>query len=224
MQLNVKEFLVEAGVEEPFYPGKRLVKKCPQSGEFKSHSVVFDWRNPEMLKLEVKAGQSGKDLPDEIVAKYPVSFQTPTFVNIEISNDDEEDEDEEDEEGKGSSGKGGGGRKMKKDDLLERDEDQGMLKAFSKVIEGSIPEMGDIKEMVVMGMQVSERAFGQVMEVLTHQINKGKIAATDLLAEAGKFITRYTPPGFLSPKGNENAVYKYDRVKNEVMFGGKGLG
>ncbi len=218
MQLNIKKFLADAGIEEQLYPGKRIVKRCPQPGEFKSHSVVLDWRDPDMLRLDVKPGQSGKDLPAELVRKYPVSFQTPTFVKIAIKDDTGETaEDDEDDEGKSASGKGGGGKRFKKNP-----EKVGMLQAFSKVIEGAIPEAGKITEMVVMGMQVSERAFERVMDALTSQISKGKIAATDLLAEAGKFITRYTPPSFLAPKGNEDAVYKYDRAKTEPMFGAVG--
>jgi hypothetical protein len=216
MQVNIKKFLGEAGVDEKMYPGKRAVKKCPQPGEYKSHSVVLDWRVPEVLKIDVKPGQSGKDLPDELVRKYPVCLQTPTFVKIEVANDAQaEDSDEEGEEGKTSSGGKGGGRKAKKRSRPA----ENMTDVFSKVIEGKIPEKGRITEMVVMGMQVSERAYERVMEVLKNQISRGKVVATDLLAEAGKFITRYTPPSFMSPKGNEDAVYKYDRQKTEPMFG-----
>jgi len=62
MQVNVKQFLEEAGITEAFYPGKRLVHSCRQPGEYKSHCVVLDWRNPDKIKIEVKAGLSGKDL------------------------------------------------------------------------------------------------------------------------------------------------------------------
>lgn len=227
MKVNISKFVRDAGIEEKIYPGKRIVKKCPQQGEYKSHSVVLDWRNPLILQVNVKAGQSGKDLPADLLKKYPVSFQTPTYVNISVGNDtadetgnengNEEDEGDEGDEESGKSGKGGGGKGMKK--KADDDRKVGMASAFSKVIEGKIPEAGKITEMVVMGMQISERAFDRVFEVLTHQIEKGKIAATDLLAEAGKFVTRYTPPAFMKPKGNEDAVYKYDRNKIEPMFG-----
>ena len=54
---------------------------------------------------------------------------------------------------------------------------------------------------------------------LTNQIEKLKVAPTDLLAKTSDLVTRYTPPSFLQPKGNEQAVYEYDRGKNEQMFG-----
>jgi hypothetical protein len=51
------------------------------------------------------------------------------------------------------------------------------------------------------------------------------IATTDILAKAGKFITRYAPPAFLAPKGDEDKPYKYDRVKNEnIGMRGPSLG
>ena len=36
MKVNVAEFLRESGIDEPFYPGKRLVKQCRQAGDFKA--------------------------------------------------------------------------------------------------------------------------------------------------------------------------------------------
>ena len=101
MKVNVEKFLAEAGITEPFYPGKRLVHPCRLPGEFKSHCVVLDWRDPARIRIEVKPGLSGKDLAVAQVKQYPVSFQTPTFVEIEIVNDNasartEDDEDEDD--------------------------------------------------------------------------------------------------------------------------------
>ena len=83
MLLNIKKFLKEAGITEKLYPGKLLVKKCKLTGDYKSHSVVLDWRDPGKLRLEVKAGLSGKDLEPKDLKKYPVSFQTPTYIEID---------------------------------------------------------------------------------------------------------------------------------------------
>ena len=117
MRVNVKKFLEQAGVKEPFYPGKRLVHKMRQTGEYKSHCVVFDWRNPDQIRIEIKAGLSGRDLEPDALKYYPVSFQSPTYVNIDVVNDNALAliqggvVDDEDEEGaQGSSGKGGGGK------------------------------------------------------------------------------------------------------------------
>ncbi len=110
MQVNVKEFLEESGIAEPFYPGKRLVYPCRQTGEYKSHCVVMDWREPGKVRIELKAGLSGRDLTPDRLKYYPVSFQSPTYVDIEITNDnDDEDDNEEGKDGKSASGKGGGG-------------------------------------------------------------------------------------------------------------------
>ena len=62
MQVNIEELVSKAGVQEPLYPGKKLVKKYVQPGEYKSHCVIFDWRDSGLVKLELKAGLTGKDM------------------------------------------------------------------------------------------------------------------------------------------------------------------
>lgn len=209
MRVNVKKFLAEAGVTEAFYPGKRLVHKMRQTGEYKSHCVVLDWRNPDQIRIEVKAGLSGRQLEADKLKYYPVCFQSPTYVDIEIVNDN----GEEDEEGKSSGKKGssGGGKQPKKS---LKDNIGLAASAFGAAIEGSIPELGAIKEMVVLGKELAQEAYGQVMETLASQMKHMKIATTDLLAKASNLITRYTPPAFMEPKGDEQATYKYDVEKN----------
>jgi len=207
MKLNIKEFLKESGIKEPFYPGKRLVRQCVQTGEFKSHSVVLDWRESEKVRIDIRAGVNGLTLPNDKLKKYPVSFQSPTYVVIEVSNDDVEDEDET-EGKKGKSGGGGKGNKKKKS-LGE------MASAFSKVIEGKIPEAGKIVEMVVMGKEIAAEAYQSVLMTLTRQIEAAKVCTTELLAKTGSLVTKFTPPAFMTPAGDETATYKYDREKNQ---------
>lgn len=213
MKLSVEKFLKKSGITEPFYPGKRLVKQCRQAGDYKSHCVVFDWRDPSTIRVEIKAGLSGRTLAVEQVKQYPVSFQSPTFIEIEVNDNDNEKEEEE-EEGKasGKSGSGGSGGMKKKKNL----ESMGglMAKAFGDIVEGKIPDSGTVKEMVVMGMEIAAEAFESVMGEFSRQLSHAKIGATDLLSKAGKFITKYTPPAFMAPTGNEDATYKYDREKN----------
>ncbi|MDP7142175.1 MAG: hypothetical protein QF692_02745 [Alphaproteobacteria bacterium] len=84
MQINIQEFLEEAGLDEQLYPGKRVIKKLPQTGEYKSHCVVYDWRDPSKICIEVKAGLKGKDLPPETLQKYPPSLQAPTYIEIAV--------------------------------------------------------------------------------------------------------------------------------------------
>ena len=86
-QVNIQEFLETCGLDEPLYPGKRVVKKLPQPGEYKSHCVVYDWRNPGKIRIEVKAGLSGKDLDAKELRKYPVSFQSPTYIELNLDDD-----------------------------------------------------------------------------------------------------------------------------------------
>lgn len=211
MQVNIKEFLSDMGIEEPFYPGKRLVKALRQPGEYKSHCVVFDWRAPDKIRIEIKAGLSGRDLVVQKLKQYPVCFQTPTFFEIEVNDNEVE---KEDEEGKGKSGSSSGGGKGQKKKNLS-DLNGLMSQAFANISEGKVPDLGTMKEMVVMGMQIATEAFEAVFDKLKSQINHGKITATELLAQAGKYITKFTPPSFMKPTGNEDAVYKYDRAKNE---------
>ena len=52
------------------------------------------------------------------------------------------------------------------------------------------------------------------MDKLAHGIEHAKVSTTDMLAQAGKFVTKYMPPSFMKPAGDEQATYKYDREKN----------
>ncbi|HEY0902171.1 MAG TPA: hypothetical protein VGD95_08615 [Micavibrio sp.] len=216
MKINIQEFLDHCGItDEKIFPGKKLVRKLRQPGEFKSHCVILDWHHTDQLHIEIKAGLSGRTLANADLKKYPVCFQAPTYIDIKtnISNDDACDDDEEEQGSSGRASGGGGGRKLKKSLQGE------MVSAFSTVMEGKVPELGTIKKMVVMGKEIGKDAYAQVMEKLAEQIRQTKIIATDLLAEAGKFITKYSPPAFMKPTGDEDKPYKYDRMKNEPMFG-----
>jgi len=215
MQIDVKELLDKAGLDEPLYPGKRVVRKCQQPGEYKSHCVLFDWKHPELLHIEVKAGLTGRDPKPDDLKKYPVSFQARTYVEIATDVED----DDEDGEARGSGGKGGGGKRPA---TVRKLSDEGGM--FARVVEGKIPNVGEITKMVILGKEIAKESYAQVMEKFVEQIQHMKIAATDLLAEAGKFVTRYTPPPFMKARGDEVAKYKYDREKNEPMFGKPGMG
>ncbi len=212
MKINLKQFLNDADFKDEVYPGKRIVKPCHQSGEFKNHCVVLDWRDPETLKLDIRPGLTGKQLAPEMVKKYPVCFQMPTSVTIKVTNDNEGTDNGEEDEEKGKSGKGGGGGKKPARKKLE---DIELISArFEKSADGTIPSLGEIKEMVVMGMKIAKEAFGNAFSELTKQVGHAKIAATDVLAKAADVVTRVTPPQYVTPKGDETAQYKYDREKN----------
>lgn len=223
MEVNIQEFIRQAGLEEPFYPGKRVVKACPQPGEYKSHCVVYDWHDPAHIRIEIKAGLSGRDLPAKELTRYPVSFQAPTFIEIDVKTGSiktisaharDEEDDEDSSEGRSGKSSGGGKRPaMKRKEGLS-------LNSFSVAAEGAVAELGKVVQMVVMGMEIAKDAYGNVLDSFFKQVEHAKITTTDLIAAAGKLITKYTPPAFLKPNGTEDKVYKYNREKNEAMFTG----
>lgn len=215
MNVNIQNLLEKLGLKEKLYPGKKVVNKLQQPGENKSHAVVFDWHNSDTLRVDVRAGLSGKQLEPKELAKYPISFQAETYLEINTAEDEDEGEGET---GKGKSG-GSKGQKKKK-------EERPSLSAFSSVVEGKIPSAGEITKMVVMGKNIAEAAIGAVLETLVAQIQHAKVAPTELLAHAGKFVTKITPPEFMTPKEGEtyDKTYKYDREKNEPMFGAMSIG
>ena len=211
MLVDVQKFLEFADIKEALYPGKRLVHPCKQVGQYKNHCVVLDWRDPETIRIEVKPGLTGKQLAPEIVKEYPVCFQTPTYVKIEVVKD-EESEEEDDDEGKSKGKSGAGGKALKKKKNIE--DIQQIAARFSKSVEGVIPSLGEIKEMMVMGMQIAKEQFAVAFAELTRQIGHAKISATEILAKSADLVTKVTPPAFLKPKGDEDVTYKYDREKN----------
>tara|TARA_R110001592_G_scaffold144484_4_gene367658 strand:- start:27819 stop:28487 length:669 start_codon:yes stop_codon:yes gene_type:complete len=212
MLINVKEFLDHADVQESLYPGKRIVKPCKQIGQYKNHCVVIDWRDPETINIDVRPGLSGKLLAPEVMKEYPVCFQMPTKVKIKVMNDNDDSKDDDDDE-KGSKGKsGGGGKKPAQKKKLE--DIEVIAARFGNSAEGKIPLLGEIKEMMVMGVEIAKEAFTNAFTELTNQISHAKISATEILSKAADIVTRVQPPGFMKPTGDETANYKYDRDKN----------
>lgn len=210
MQVNILEFLDRADIKEALYPGKRIVKPCKQIGEYKNHCVVIDWRDPETIELDIRPGLCGKILAPEITKKYPVCFQMPTNVKIEIISKKKKKKDKEEEEEKGKSG-GGSGKKPAKKKL----EDIELIGSrFEKSVQGKVPKLGEIKEMMVMGKEIAKEAFGNAFTELTKQIAHAKITATEVLSKAMDLVTKVEPPSFIKPSGQETASYNYDRDKN----------
>ena len=223
MQVNIEELVQKAGLDEPLYPGKKLIKKYVQPGEYKSHNVVFDWRDSDQVKVELKAGLSGKDMELADLQKYPVSFQAPTYLKVEVSNDDIEEDEEDEEDEEGESGKSGGGGKKPSEKKLE-DSELSSMNAFDRVSDGDIPGLGEIKEFVVMGKELAQEAFATAYENLTAQLSQVKVMAMDLLKGVDDVIQRATPGGGLEAKGNEQINYAYDTEKTAALFGGMSPG
>jgi len=210
MLVDVKKFLEYADIQEALYPGKRLVKPCKQVGQYKNHCIVLDWRDPDVIRIDVKPGISGKQLAPEVIKEYPVCFQAPTYVKIEVvnDNDDEEEEGEEGKKGKSGGSKGTKPAKKKLEDI------QQIAARFGESVEGKIPSLGQIKEMMVMGMEIAKEGFALAFAELTRQMQHAKISTTEILAKSADLVTKVSPPAFLKPTGDETVTYKYDREKN----------
>lgn len=210
MKVNILEFLDHADVKDSLYPGKRIVKPCKQIGEYKNHCVVIDWRDPSTIELNIRPGLSGKVLAPEVTKKYPVCFQMPTVVKINVLSKKKKKKDDEEEEEKGKSG-GGGGKKPAKKKL---DDIELIGSRFEKSVQGKIPKLGEIKEMMIMGKEIAKEAFGNAFAELAKQIAHAKITVTEILAKAADVVTKVAPPSFMEPSGEETASYNYDRDKN----------
>ncbi len=211
MLVNILEFLDHADIKEALYPGKRIVKSCKQIGEYKNHCIVIDWRDPETIQLNIRPGLSGKILAPEITKQYPVCFQMPTSVKISVPGKIKKKKEDDDEEEKGKSSGGGGGIKLAKKKL----EDVEFIGSrFEKSVQGKIPKLGEIKEMMIMGREIAKEAFGIAFTELTKQIAHAKITVTEILAKAADLVTRVEPPSYIKPSGQETEKYEYDRDKN----------
>lgn len=213
MQVNIQELVKETGLNEQLYPGKKLVKKYAQPGEYKSHCVTFDWRSSDLLRVELKAGLTGRDMDLSDLKNYPVSYQAPTYLELITANDDEDEDEDEEDETKGKSG--GGGKAPKK--ALEDSELS--LNAFEKVTDGQVAEHGQIEKFVVMGKEIAQEAFGQAFENLKEQLHQTKVMAMDIMKGVGDIIQKATPGGGLEAKGDESVNYKYDSEKTAPLFG-----
>lgn len=220
MRLNISKWLKDLGVEETLYWGKRIVKALPQPGQFKNHSIVINWREPEKIRIDLRAGLSGKTMTARDLANYPLQLQSETFFELAVdtaSSAKKTGGDDEKDSSRGSgSGKSGGGHRPAR----RKDENRAGLSSFFDAAHSEeVPTHARLARGVVMGMEIATEALDKVFDQFCQQIHQTKIMVSDLLASAGKHITRYTPPPFLQPRGNEDAVYKYDRARNEVMFG-----
>lgn len=211
MQVNIKEFMKECGVEEKIYPGKRLIHRLPQPGENKSHCVIYDWHNPGLLHIEIKAGLSGKDMPPKDLKKYPISFQSPTYIDIDMAANSNFEEGDEEESEEGRQGKGGGGGKKPKKRNIS-------LQSFSQVVEGKIPELGDVKKLVLMGKDIARDAMAPVLTALAAQIKNMAVAPVNLLANVTK-VTKIAPGGRPASELDPRLLKDAKPYKPKDLFG-----
>lgn len=216
MKVDVKDLLVSAGMEkESFYPGKRVVKKFTVHGDHKSHCMVFTWHD-KVIRAELKAGLSGHTLDAKELRHFPVSFQAPTYLEVETDQQETGEQEDEDEEGTSSaSGKGGG-----KKPHMKKEEELSTMRAFSKMADGAVSTLGEITKFVIMGKEIAKEAYAQAYENLKVQLAQSKVMAMDLMKGVSDIIHKATPGGGLTPRGDETIKYKYDAEKTAPMFGG----
>ncbi len=211
MRLNITDLLTTLGFSnETLYWGKKLVLPLAQPGSFKSHSVVANWAEPRRVRIDVRAGLSGKQLTGKDLGQYPLQLQSETFFDFQVDTDGTDDKKGKSGTSSGGSGGGAGMRKKQSDHLSG---------FFAQAQNTDIPTHATLVKGVVMGMEIGKEALQSVFTLFCDQVRAAKVLTTDLLAAAGKTITRYTPPAFMSPRGDEQKTYTYDRTKNEVMFG-----
>ena len=84
--ITAADFLKKTGMEEPMAPGMikyRYVKGDKDGG---SYTIVYDWRsNPEKIRVEVRAGLSGKMPPKEELKNYAVWLQTQNYLEFDLN-------------------------------------------------------------------------------------------------------------------------------------------
>lgn len=218
MKVDVRDLLISAGMEkESFYPGKKVVKKFPLHGDHKSHCMVFTWHD-NVIRAELKAGLYGHTLDPKELKHYPVSFQAATYLEVEANENHKSEKDDDDEEDttRSSSGKGGGKQPKK----VLKEEAPSSMDAFSKMADGTVSTLGEIKKFVIMGKEIARDAYAQAFENLKVQLAQTKVMAMDLMKGVSDIIHKATPGGGLTPRGDETIKYKYDAEKTAPMFGG----
>lgn len=203
MDVNIQEFLDRCGLAESLYPGKRVVQKLPRPGEHRSHCVEYDWRHPDTLHMEIKAGLSGRDLPPKDLKKYPVSFQSRTYVEFAIAANDAHHSDRaadaDGEEGRAGNGGGKGVAPKRR------------IHAFSDIMKGKIPDLAAVKKLVLMGKEIAHGAHRVVLEALAAQIRSLAVAPVNLLAAVSQ-VTHVAPGGFghVPPAKGQVAYHPHD--------------
>ncbi len=85
MQISAREFLKQAGMDEPMLPGMIKYKHHVGEKPGSSYTVVYDWKtNPEKIRVEVRPGLTG-GMPDKRdISKYAVWLQTQNFMELDL--------------------------------------------------------------------------------------------------------------------------------------------
>lgn len=83
--LSAADFLKKTGMEEPMAPGMIKYRYVTGDKEGGSYTIVYDWRsNPDKIRVEVRAGLTGKMPPQETLKNYAVWLQTQNFLELDL--------------------------------------------------------------------------------------------------------------------------------------------
>ena len=84
--ISAEDFLKKTGMEEPMAPGMIKYRYVTGNKEGGSYTIVYDWRsNPEKIRVEVRAGLTGKMPPKDELKNYAVWLQTQNFLELDLN-------------------------------------------------------------------------------------------------------------------------------------------
>lgn len=84
--ISAEDFLKKTGMEEPMAPGMIKYRYVTGDKEGSSYTIVYDWRSdPSKIRVEVRAGLSGKMPPKEGLKNYAVWLQTRNFLELDLT-------------------------------------------------------------------------------------------------------------------------------------------
>ena len=84
--ITAEDFLKKTGMEEPMAPGMIKYKHVTGDKEGGSYTVVYDWRsNLDKIRVEVRAGLTGKNPPKEELKNYAVWLQTQNYLELDLT-------------------------------------------------------------------------------------------------------------------------------------------
>jgi hypothetical protein len=92
------------------------------------------------------------------------------------------------------------------------------LHAFSKVVEGKIPDLGDVKKLVLMGKNIAKDAMASVLESLAAQIKAKAVAPVNVLANISK-VTKIAPGGRPASEVDPSLLEGAKPYKPKDLFG-----
>lgn len=85
-KMTVLEFLQETGMSEPMAPGQVKMKTHVGEKEGGSYCVVYDWSDPNKVRVELRPGLTGKAPTAEMLKNAPIWLQTQNFIEFTLND------------------------------------------------------------------------------------------------------------------------------------------